>query len=335
MKRPIAALRSYVRAALAQLGREAACAVHVHANNATGSLSANIGSGDTTINLTTGHGARFPATSTENYFHATLIDASNNIEIIRVTTRATDTLTVLRGQDGTTARAYSAGDKVELRPSNILLQLLQQETIQALDLFNQDSYTGTLSPAPKGYNTNQVYLVRIPAVNTVDNPTINLNGFGAKTIKKFDGNPIVRGDLAVNSVHMLCYNGTDMILMTPGCTINSGGYNPTLTNVANIDSSTGYIARWMRVGDTIHVAGKVDIDVTSASTLTELRLSLPVGVNFTLDSQLAGTAVRASGASLAAAILSDATNDRALLRFTSDSVTTSAAFYYHFSYSVP
>ena len=84
-------------------------------NNATGVLSANIASGDTSLTLQTGQGARFPSPTAPEFFYLTLIDASNNIEIVQVTARASDTLTIIRARQGTTARAYTAGDRAELR----------------------------------------------------------------------------------------------------------------------------------------------------------------------------------------------------------------------------
>ena len=89
-------------------------------NNAFGTLSASINSSVTTIVLTAGEGARFPTLSAGDYFYATLIDTSNNLEIVKVTARSTDTMTVVRGQDGTTARAYRPNDRFELRPTAAL-----------------------------------------------------------------------------------------------------------------------------------------------------------------------------------------------------------------------
>lgn len=85
------------------------------ANSAYATLAAGIASGATSITLTTGQGARFPSLGAGDYFYATLIDASNNLEIVKCTARSTDVLTVTRAQEGTTARAYSAGDRIELR----------------------------------------------------------------------------------------------------------------------------------------------------------------------------------------------------------------------------
>jgi len=76
-------------------------------NNASATLAASIGAATTSITVTTGQGSRFPAVPSGSHFFATLVDANNNLEIIRVTARTNDTMTVQRGQEGTAARAYA------------------------------------------------------------------------------------------------------------------------------------------------------------------------------------------------------------------------------------
>jgi len=84
-------------------------------NNANATLAAGINSSATSITLTSGQGARFPTLTASDYFYATLIDTSNNLEIVKCTARSTDVLTVVRAQESTTARAYSTGDRIEIR----------------------------------------------------------------------------------------------------------------------------------------------------------------------------------------------------------------------------
>jgi hypothetical protein len=84
-------------------------------NNAFGTLAAGINSSATSITLTSGQGARFPTLSAGDYFYATLVDTSNNLEIVKCTARSTDVLTVVRAQESTTARAYNTGDRIEIR----------------------------------------------------------------------------------------------------------------------------------------------------------------------------------------------------------------------------
>jgi len=84
-------------------------------NNANATLAASITSSSTSITVTSGQGARFPTLSAGDYFYATLIDTSNNLEIVKCTARSTDVLTVVRAQESTTSRAYSTGDRIEIR----------------------------------------------------------------------------------------------------------------------------------------------------------------------------------------------------------------------------
>lgn len=84
-------------------------------NNVTATIAASISSSTTTIVVSSGQGSRFPTVPVGSYFYATLYDAGNNIEIIKCTARSTDTLTVVRGQDNTSSRAYAAGDSIAMR----------------------------------------------------------------------------------------------------------------------------------------------------------------------------------------------------------------------------
>lgn len=85
-------------------------------NNAASTLNAGISSGATTIVLTSGGGSLFPALSGSQYFYGTLSNATNTVlEIVKVTARTTDTLTVVRAQEGTSASAFSTGDNFQLR----------------------------------------------------------------------------------------------------------------------------------------------------------------------------------------------------------------------------
>jgi len=108
--------------------------VAVASNNSKSQITGAINTTDTTVSVTSGEGALFPNVSSSgtNYFYATLIDTSGNNEIVKCTNRATDTLTIVRAQDGTTARSFSAGDRIEMRVVAALVN----------DLFTQASGGG-------------------------------------------------------------------------------------------------------------------------------------------------------------------------------------------------
>ena len=90
-------------------------AAYVVTNGAYSTLASSLGSSATTMTIQAGHGARFPSISAGNFTYITLQDSSNNIEIVKATARSTDTFTIVRAQEGTTARSYAAADIVELR----------------------------------------------------------------------------------------------------------------------------------------------------------------------------------------------------------------------------
>jgi hypothetical protein len=106
-------------------------------NNAFGTLSAGINTTDTTITLDSGQGARFPTLGAGDYFYGTIVDTSNNIEIVKVTARSTDSMTVTRAQDNTTATAFAIGDRFELRP----VAALFEDIIGGAEVVNDTSPT--------------------------------------------------------------------------------------------------------------------------------------------------------------------------------------------------
>ena len=85
-------------------------------NNAATTLASGITNVATTLTVASGTGALFPSPTGSNYSYVTLINAAGTVlEIVKLTARSTDTLTITRAQEGTTASAFSTGDKVELR----------------------------------------------------------------------------------------------------------------------------------------------------------------------------------------------------------------------------
>lgn len=89
------------------------------ANNAVSRLAANILSGATSLSLTPGDGAKFPTLTGSQFFMATLVKSDGTTEVIKVTGRATDTLTIVRAAEAVggvqTSYGFTAGDRVEQR----------------------------------------------------------------------------------------------------------------------------------------------------------------------------------------------------------------------------
>jgi hypothetical protein len=88
----------------------------LYTNNASTILASSITNSATSLTVASGQGSKFPNPTGSDYFLCTLQGASGTpIEIVKVTSRSTDTFTIVRAQEGTTASAFNANDIVELR----------------------------------------------------------------------------------------------------------------------------------------------------------------------------------------------------------------------------
>ena len=96
-------------------------------NNAATLLAANASSSATV--LTVSDGSVFPTLSGADYTYVTLEDVNSNREIVKVTAISGNELTVVRAQDGSSARAFSTSDKCELRITAALLNAVSTETV--------------------------------------------------------------------------------------------------------------------------------------------------------------------------------------------------------------
>lgn len=85
-------------------------------NNAASTLASGISDTATSLTVSAGQGGLFPSPTGSDYFLCTLQSGTSfPIEIVKVTSRSSDTFTIVRAQEGTTAQTWSTGAKVELR----------------------------------------------------------------------------------------------------------------------------------------------------------------------------------------------------------------------------
>lgn len=90
----------------------------VFKNNAESTLATAISAADVGMSVAYGDGGLFPATSGGAYYYLTITATDNTYEIVKVTARVGDAMTITRAQESTTARAFSAGSSIELRITN-------------------------------------------------------------------------------------------------------------------------------------------------------------------------------------------------------------------------
>ena len=197
-------------------------------NNAKTTLSSGVNNSTTTIPVT--EGSVFPVadptdSATDNFFFVTLDDDTNN-EIVKVTfssgNAGNQNLTVVRAQEGTTARAFSSGDKVELRL-----------TAGMVDTFNLSGNDITLSSNKMGFgdSTPEVSLdlgsqtdsLHVPVGTTAQRPGSPEAGYLRynSTTGKFEGYTNAWGDLA---------DGSDFLVTNTYTTANASTTAFTISN---------------------------------------------------------------------------------------------------------
>ena len=128
--------------------------MQLFANNALSTLAGAITNVATSMSVQPGHGARFPSPTAGDYFLLTLFELVGGIEanheIVKVTARSVDTLTIVRAQESTAARAFGAGAQASHRATAGTLSHLAQT-----DMPTTFTQPVTILTAAPGTNTAQ------------------------------------------------------------------------------------------------------------------------------------------------------------------------------------
>lgn len=133
------------------------------------------------------------------------------------------------------------------------------------------------------------------------------------------------------------HNNSGSVTGTTNQYIASGTYSPTIVLDANLDSSSGSLFTWTRVGNAVSVSGMLAADPTAATTVTSFRIPLPIASNFNASENCGGTGtyiLTVAGTTVGAAIIrADATNDQAFVQFYPSS-TSQVTMTFKFQYTV-
>ena len=119
----------------------------VFKNNAKTTLASSLSNSATSATVT--DGSVFPSLSAGEFFLITFDDGSNN-EICKCTARSGNTLTIVRAQESTTARAFSSGDAAEGRVTAGVLETIQENI--AAKSANQTVFNATTAGGATTYN---------------------------------------------------------------------------------------------------------------------------------------------------------------------------------------
>ena len=153
-------------------------------------------------------------------------------ERVLVTNRATDTLTVVRGFDSDSTQTFLAGDSVQILVESSQMTNLHyaiRNVLGKIDALHRgtphyslttgsaNAYAATLSPVVTSWDDviGKEIVLKLNFSNT-GACTLNLNGLGAKSIKKLQGTTDpASNDLQNGQVCTFCYDGTNVQLTSP------------------------------------------------------------------------------------------------------------------------
>lgn len=184
------------------------------ANNAVTIIREAISASDTTIVVALGSGSIFPELNAGDYFYATLSSANGDVEIVRVNTRNGDTMTVVRGQEDTTPRAFPVNSRFELRVTaqSVLDALSTATNYQgASDTDPTTRLDGTPLEVGDFYFNTVINQVRFYTGAGWVSTTSNYQGANsANPVTRLDGSPLEVGDFYFNTVdnQLRFYNGS-------------------------------------------------------------------------------------------------------------------------------
>lgn len=219
------------------------------ANNALATLAGSYSSTATALTLTAGQGALFPNPTGGDYFLATLVDAGNNLEIIKCTSRSTDTLTVVRGMEGTIARSFNAGDKLDMRITAGLLTAIRDQLIDGSRL--ADNAVTSAKIATDAVTTDEIAAGAVTTDEIVDAAVTTAKLASGAALSNIGFTPVEQGGGAGqdnNKVHVgwstldaklkAQVDSTDLgHILTEKATADAGsaGYRGIPQNVKNVD----------------------------------------------------------------------------------------------------
>jgi len=190
-------------------------------NNASATLAASITDSATTLTVTSGQGALFPTLTGADYCWLTLVDVNNNVEVTKCTARSTDSFTIVRAQDNTTARAFAISDRLELRPTAALFdEFANPLSEKGLDIASASplvitagsdyfDVTGTTNFAAMTVAVNRQFTLQFDGVLTMTHHATNLDLPGAANITTAAGDVATFQSTGANTVQCINYTKAD------------------------------------------------------------------------------------------------------------------------------
>lgn len=239
--------------------------MQLFANNTYSVLSDAIDNVTTVIEVASG--ASFPSPTGDDFFLVTLIGLDVNLnetvwEIVKVTGRTGNVLTVVRGQDGTSAQAWPSATRVELRITAGTMAAKQETLVSGTNLKTVNSgsllgsgnlavgdvtLAGTQTLTNKTLDTptvNAGYTEQVHALSGAT-PALSVTGGSIKTWALSAASTPTDGLSAGQSLTLMITNPTEYVVTWPAMQW-AGGAAPSLPAVGS-----AVIVLW-KVGATLY-----------------------------------------------------------------------------------
>jgi hypothetical protein len=160
---------------------------------------------------------------------------------------------------------------------------LQKGATTIATVTGTDTLVGTLAPALTAYAAGNLFSFVAAATNT-GAATININSLGAKSITKQGTTALVAGDIVINQISLIEYDGTRFQLLNPSSNSNVTSISFGSTGLTPATATSGAVS----------VAGTLAIANGGTGTTSTTFVNLASNVTGTLPVLNGGTGVTSS-----------------------------------------
>jgi len=187
-------------------------------NFASSLLNDGINSSDTSLVVTSAEGVKFPATG---YFMCAIWGSAYpapaldpDRELVKVTLTSGDTFSIARAQEGTTAKAWLAGDNIAavLTAGKVNeIEVLSQNNLLCFGIATgTNTYTATLDPAVTEYATGMAFNIKFVNASTGAS-VLGINALASKKVFKYSQgvySVCVSGDITAGLYSTIFYDSS-------------------------------------------------------------------------------------------------------------------------------
>ena len=257
-----------------------------HKNNGASKLAGSLTAGAVTLSVQTGEGSRFPLAGGADWFPLTILKADGTFEIVKCTSRTGDVFTIVRAQESTSALAFNAGDRVELRLTSAALDDFLQGSEVGTAAFAALTTSATDTTAGRVWRTDDL-VKTTSATDTTAGRVLKVGDFG---LGGTSGNDVTDANLAVrNGFYRLMspytnspdgVSAVDMVVNCWGANVTQracrSGSPDGINYVRSYNGNTYSWGAWKTEWDTGNLVptDTTRIDVASAATIN-LTTSAP------------------------------------------------------------